>query len=69
VCLQDISDVQQSAVAIMAFMKDLRALRAASKRNNTFVLLSLADAAPNDMCCSFSCAHSTALTFVPPGSS
>jgi hypothetical protein len=69
VCLQDISDVQQSAVAIMAFMKDLRALRAASKRNNTFVLLSLADAASNDMCCSFSCAHSTALTFVPPGSS
>jgi hypothetical protein len=31
-------------------MQGLRALRAASKRNNTFVLLSLADAVSNDMC-------------------
>lgn len=49
VCLQDVTDVQQSANAIMSFMKGLRALRADSKLNNTFVLLSLADAAPNDM--------------------
>jgi hypothetical protein len=50
VCLQDATDVQASASAIMSFLKDLRALRAASKRNNSFVLMSLADAVSNDMC-------------------
>ena len=50
VCLQDLTDVQQSATAIMAFMANLSSLRAASKRANTFVLLSLANAASNVMC-------------------
>jgi hypothetical protein len=51
VCLQDVTDVQASARAIMSFLSELRELRATSKRNNTFVLLSLADAVSNDMYC------------------